>query len=214
MPEMEHQNLLLTKYCKNPRLNDDYEKTLAYCDYVSRPNKLDFENWPKSIWALLNSRSFFKRFINLTQRDQETYDSIMQQAQIELYGKNQIVFPKDRVGIVMWGSLEIRKHSNKDLMKPYTIKKAIEGDIFGWGEGDGNQSTSPLAWFVSMQNETEVVFIKKRDWLKLWNIQNKFVEQQIVLYKLRQNKYFSKLNLQTQYHLVYESVEMKIFFPG
>ena len=134
---MDNQNLLLTKYCKNPRTNDDYEKTLAYCDYVSRPNKLDFDERPKSIWALLNSRAFFKRFTHLTERDQLVYNNIMRHAQIELFGKNQIVFVKDRVGIVMMGSVEIRRHSNNDLMKPYTIKKAIEGDIFGWGQGDG-----------------------------------------------------------------------------
>ena len=74
---MENQNLLLSKFCKNPRLNDDYEKTLAYYDYVSRPIKLDFDKKPKSIWALLKSRSFFKRFTNLTERDQEVYEKIM-----------------------------------------------------------------------------------------------------------------------------------------
>ena len=61
----------------------------------------------------------------------------MRQAHIELYGKNQIVFLKDRVGIVMMGSVEIRRHNNTDLMKPYIIKKAIEGDIMGWAQGDG-----------------------------------------------------------------------------
>ena len=94
----------------------------------------------------------------------------MRQANIELFGKNQVIFLKNRVGIVTMGSVEIRRHNNKDLMKPYIIKKAIEGDIMGWGGGDGGHTTSPLTWFVSMQNDTEIVFIKKRDWMKLWNM--------------------------------------------
>ena len=35
-----------------------------------------------------------------------------------------------------------------------------------------------------------------------------------MLSKLEQNVYFSKLNTITKYHLVYESLEHKTFFPG
>ena len=78
------------------------------------------------------------------------YESIIKRASLELYEKGQVVFPKDRVGIVTMGACEIRKHNNKNLLKPYIVKKAIEGDILGWAEGDEAYSSSPLSWIVVM----------------------------------------------------------------
>lgn len=60
------------------------------------------------------------------------------------------MFPKDRVGIVTMGACEIRKHNNKNLLKPFIVKKAIEGDILGWADGDEAYSSSPLSWIVVM----------------------------------------------------------------
>ena len=68
------------------------------------------------------------------------------------------------------GSLEVRKHNNKDLLKPYVVKKAIEGDIIGWAEGDGAYSSSPLSFVYVMQDNTEVIFIAKSDWNQLWGL--------------------------------------------
>ena len=164
--------------------------------------------------ALLAHKSFFKRFRALKPSDAEIYERIMRRAQIELYAKDTAIFLQDRIGVVTMGSVEIRRHNNKDLMKPYIIKKAIEGDIIGWAEGDHAYSSSPLTWLISMQNDTEIVFISRKDWPHLWNIQRQFTEQQIVLQKLEQNNYFNKLNPQTKYHLVYESIELRVFYPG
>ena len=211
---MEDQNLLLSKHCKNIRLNEKDCKTLAHHDYESKPLRLNFDVRKRSILALLAHKSFFKRFRSLKQSDHEIYERIMRRAQIELYAKDTAIFLQDRIGVVTMGSVEIRRHNNKDLMQPYIIKKAIEGDIIGWAEGDHAYSSSPLTWLISMQNDTEVVFISKKDWPHLWNIQRQFTEQQIVLQKLEQNNYFNKLNLQTKYHLVYESIELRVFYPG
>ena len=84
----------------------------------------------------------------------------------------------------MMGSIEIRRHNNKDLLKPYVVKKAVEGDILGWADGDCQYSSSPLSWLTVMQDNTEVIFIAKSDWDKLWGLQKSFTEQQIVLQKL------------------------------
>lgn len=113
------------------------------------------------------------------------------------------------------GSIEIRRHNCIDLLKPFIVKKAIEGDIIGFSEGDDQDNTaSPLTWLLSMQDQTEVVFIKQEDWADIWNLQKKFTEQQIVLQKLEQNKNFKRLNMTTRYHLVYENLDMKSYFPG
>ena len=89
------------------------------------------------------------------------YEEIISRAGVELYEKGQIVFPKDRVGIVMMGSCEIRKHNNKNLLKPYIVKKAIEGDIVGWAEGDEAYSSSPLSWIFVMQDNKIILKEKK-----------------------------------------------------
>ena len=84
----------------------------------------------------------------------------MQRAEIELYEKDQTVFLKGRVCVVTMGSIEIRRHNDFSLLKPLIVKKAIEGDILGFAEGDHNLSSSPLTWFVSMQDQTEVICIQ------------------------------------------------------
>lgn len=138
----------------------------------------------------------------------------MRRADVELYGRDQVVFLKDRIGIVTSGSVEIRRHQNNDLLKPFIVKKAIEGDILGWSEGDCNYSSSPLSWIRAIQDDSEVVFVTKEDWQQIWNLQRTFPEQQIVLQKLEQNCYFRELHTITKYHFVYESLEMKVFYPG
>ena len=50
------------------------------------------------------------------------------------------------------GSVEIRRHNDFNLLKPFIVKKAIEGDVMGFAEGDDNMTGSPLTWLVSMQN--------------------------------------------------------------
>ena len=99
-------------------------------------------------------------------------------------------------------------------MKPFIVKKAIEGDIIGWAEGDCSYSSSPLTWIRAIQDDTEVCFISRADWTQLWNMQRTFPEQQIVMQKLEQNSYFSQLNLITKYHIVYESLEIRNYYAG
>ena len=159
---------------------------LAFWNYEGEPPKLNLKTYHDTIWSLINAKAFFKRFRDLPKGSDKRilYEQIISRASVELYEKGQIVFPKDRVGIVMMGSCEVRKHNNKNLLKPYIVKKALEGDILGWADGDEKYSSSPLSWIFVMQDNTEVIFIEKNDWDKLWAIQKSFTEQQIVLQKL------------------------------
>lgn len=61
----------------------------------------------------------------------------------------------------MMGSVELRCHDGKSILKPYYIKKAIEGDVLGFAEGDRNTSSNPLTWLIPMQQSTEVIFFTK-----------------------------------------------------
>jgi hypothetical protein len=123
---------------------------INFQNFLKQPPKLDFENYPKSIWTILENKSFFKRFAVLMPQNREVYERVIKQADVELYAKDQPIFLNNRVGVVLMGSVEIRRHSNTSLMKPYIVKKATEGDIIGFAEGDANNSASPLTWHVSM----------------------------------------------------------------
>jgi len=87
---MEGQNLLLSRFCLNA-LKDHKGFTLEklMCqDYKKEPKKLDFVHFPKSIWALINSKSFFKRFKDMKLKDHDLYETILLRAEVELYAKD------------------------------------------------------------------------------------------------------------------------------
>ena len=160
------QNLLLSRYAVGAdRTDARHYKTgkLKYHKYSKSSKRLDFDKYPKSIWTLLDTKPFFKRFIDLPEDDREIYTAaIERESQIELYRKEQPVFLKNRIGIVMMGSVEVRLHNNyNNLLRPQVLKKAIEGDVLGFHEGDEGQTASPLSWIMSKQDDTEVIFLPK-----------------------------------------------------
>ena len=214
VPVMDHQNLLLSRFCVGATADYRTGKLPSQVPGAP-PKKLDFATYGKSIWTLLDRAAFFKRFANLkVPANRSLYAQVLRRAEVELYARDQAVFLKGRVGVVTGGSLEVRRHVATDLLKPYIVKKAIAGDVLGFAEGDDNASGGPLSWLVSIQAGTEVVFLSQDDWLAVWNLQKKFAEQQVVLQKLEQNAYFASLHTVTKYHLVYESLELKMYFPG
>ena len=144
---------MLSKFCIDAAKNVNYKTgKLLYQDFLKPPKKLDFANYTKSIWTLINNKPFFKRFHKLNEANRKIVESIMLKSEVELYAKDQPVFLKDRIGIVTMGSIEVRKHDNTRPLRPYIVKKAIEGDIIGFADGDNCASSSPLAWLISMQN--------------------------------------------------------------
>ena len=51
----------------------------------------------------------------------------------------------------MMGSAEVRLHNNyNNLLRPQVLKKAIEGDVLGFHEGDEGLTASPLNWIMAM----------------------------------------------------------------
>ena len=112
---------------------------------------LDWVKYPKSINMLLSTKPFFKRFNNIKSTEGiATYSRVLKNAQVRLFKKDQVVFLRGEIGVVTMGSIEIRRHNNKQLLKPYIVKKAVEGDIIGFKEGDDNYTSSPLSWLVCL----------------------------------------------------------------
>ena len=100
----------------------------------------------------------------------ETYLNILKDAQVEIYAKEQVIFCKDRVGVVITGSIDIRNHQNTNLLKPFKVHKAVEGDIIGFERGDMGITVNPLTWMVSKQDYTEVAYFEIDQWEKLWKL--------------------------------------------
>jgi len=68
---------------------------------------------------------------------------------------------KNRIGIVTSGAVKISTHANANLLKPYAIRKAVEGDIIGFAAGDDDVTVNPLTWMVAFVDNTEVVYIDR-----------------------------------------------------
>ena len=73
---------------------------------------------------------------------------------------------------------------------------------------------NPLAWLVSMQDQTEVVYFTSRDFKRLWYLQRRLSDHFLVIQTLTQNKFFRQLNRCTKYMLVHECVQLRLFHPG
>ena len=89
LPVMDKQNLLLSKYCIGAEKKIDYKtEMLMYRDYTEPPPRLNFEHYSKSIWTLINGKSFFKRFVHLRlPQDRVNYEKIIKRGEVELYAK-------------------------------------------------------------------------------------------------------------------------------
>ena len=90
VPPMEHQNLLLSKYCVDAKKKVDYKTgKLQYTDYATTPRKPDFVTYPKSIFTLLEKKSFFKRFHKLKlEVNRQIYEDVIRASEIELYDRD------------------------------------------------------------------------------------------------------------------------------
>ena len=87
-----------------------------------------------------------------------------------MFSKDSNIFLKNRVGVIISGAVDVRKHQNTNIMKPFKVYKATEGDIIGFAEGDEGMTCNPLTWLVAMQDYTEVIFFEPEPWEKLWKL--------------------------------------------
>ena len=66
----------------------------------------------------------------------------LRKAQVEVLKKDSIIFLKDRVGVITYGSVRVTSHMY-GIMTPLTIGRYQEGRIIGHGESDGGITTNP-----------------------------------------------------------------------
>lgn len=182
---------MLRRYCKylegeeNKRMIIKTNGQLVYSTSSEPLPVFNFEIYEKSILHILSTKSFFKRF---------TPDQLMEcvsTARVAYYQKDELVFKQGKVGVVTSGSLLICQHPHSPDGPTTLIKRAYEGDIIGFMEGDNGITCSPLTMIVTYDDATEIVFLDKPAFIKLWKKQTNMSEQQICLRDLETNEYFA-----------------------
>ena len=86
------------------------------------------------------------------------------------------------------------------------FKKAIEGDIIGFKEGDNGVTCNPLTWLLATEDNTEIIFMDLQKFADLWALQSVRIEQQIVFKVLEGTEWFQRLHTTTKYFLVFEAL--------
>ena len=109
------------------------------------------------------------------------------------YGKNDIVYLNEKVGVIITGSVFVRTHSY-DMMKPRLLFKAVEGGILGHSDTDNGVTNDAQTWIL-VQEHTEIAFFKKNCFNKLWIAQKLQTGSQIILAKVQQNIFFKHLSI-------------------
>jgi hypothetical protein len=174
-------DLQLRKYChytKNDAEDEKFERrrivkndgSLNYSEPEGSAPTLEWARYEQCILKLLTTKSFFKRF------SQEQLKSTMKNAAVDFYPKDAVVFKKGRIGVITSGQVMFCKHPNSAEGRPYIIKKAFEGDIIGFFDGDDGLSASPLTWYITFTDATEIVWLEPEKFKELWKMQQKMTE--------------------------------------
>lgn len=95
---------------------------------------------------------------------------------MEYYPKDALVFKKDRIGVITSGQIMFCKHPNSCDGNPVIVKRAYEGDIIGFIEGDNGLTNNPLTWYITITDHTEVIFLQVEQFMSLWRLQHKMTE--------------------------------------
>lgn len=124
---------LIHRYQKLPPL----PKKSQLSFYVNKKTgRLDMEKFKPVLLRMMREKSFFKRF------DMATLSKFLPFGKPVTYSeRNQLVFPKDKIGVITHGSVFIYSHS-KNILEPEFIAKYGQGRIIGHSSDDGI-STSP-----------------------------------------------------------------------
>ena len=124
---------------------------------------LNMQKYGPILIKMLRNSPFFNRF------DIPTLNEYLKCGKPEVFGKDDIIYLKDRVGVIFYGSVKILSHS-KGILNPYTEVRHHQGRILGH-QSDNGISTNSQNWLFSYDEGTEILFFDKETFEKLWYIQ-------------------------------------------
>ena len=127
---------------------------LRYCRKEDVHFILDWHTYPSTIVKRLKGMSFFKRFSNFTSQFPELFDG----AEVVTLKKDQVLFLEGKVGIILEGSIVSNSHAD-NLLKPFVIKKNVEGGILGFEKGDNDLGENPLVWHIANEDATDLLLV-------------------------------------------------------
>ena len=93
----------------------------------------------------------------------------LQHAKPERFNSGDIIFIKERVGVIYHGSVKIRSHE-KSVEEPYTLAILNRGRIIGHKSDDGI-SKSPYSWLQAYDEDTEILWFEPALFEKMWTDQ-------------------------------------------
>lgn len=168
---------------------------------------LDFLKYELIIHHILSKVPFFNRFAR------KDLMKVMVGAEVEKFKDNELVFLKDRVGIITYGSIMVKSHE-QDIMKPNVIGRFRAGSIIGGGRIDGNITVNSHTWFSCYDDETEIIFISVEAFELLWRMQIMQSDFKVLISYLRSNSLLKDLTSQSIHTLVYDKLQILKFKPG
>lgn len=112
---------------------------------------------------------------------------------MEYYNAEDILFLKDRIGVITHGSVRVKSHQ-QGIMTPYTIGRYSKGQILGHGQSDNNITTNPQTWFTCFDDNTEIVFFDQKTFNKLWSLQCLNSNHMILMNMMKSNSMFKGMS--------------------
>lgn len=166
-----------------------------YCD--SQTGKLLIDQYGIQIVNILMKIPFFNRF------SKENLKSCLHGCEVQYYSQDEIIFLKDRVGVITHGSVRVRSHQ-KSILVPTTIGRYRKGRIIGHGKSDNNITVKSNTWFTSFDQGTEIIFFEQKMFDALWKMHNLRTDYILLTKSLINNQFFKNLSQQTVYHIIFD----------
>jgi hypothetical protein len=128
---------------------------------------LQWDDFSKTLKNILATKYFFRRF------SKKQLVEYLKYGMLTSYLQGDVIFLKNRIGVVVSGSVFVKNHPGHALSQPRILFKATEGHVIGFEEGEncGGLTTDPLSWMVSHGKQTEIMWFDKEDFMTLWNLQ-------------------------------------------
>ena len=175
--------------------------------YTGENGYLNMKDNGTIVYHLLKDKPFFKRF------SKDLLLKYLVYAKPKFFKERDIVFTQDRVGLITSGSVKVNCHNIEGMLNPITIGVYGVGQILGH-QSDDRLTNNSQTWIVNYNKETEILFFDTREFNKLWDKQNQFVDKSLIEKCLMMNPLIRCLNDQSIKQIVHEDVVLKKYRPG
>ena len=160
---------------------------------------------PKDAALELHTRSFFCRF------PPEDLQRFLPKMVVRHHPAGSAIFADAQVCVVLGGMVESKQHLAGRRV-PLPVNKFRRGDILGFDQGDGGQTSNVNTW-STCASAVEAIWMEPGDFADLWHLQNKH-PRKLVCDVIRMQACFAACTDVTLHMLAFELLELRRFKPG